>query len=488
MNSIRRLAGVCLPGSLVLSGLLILGLVLFTSVSGHAQQLTGTISATVYDASGAVVPGATIVLKNADSGDTRRTVSDSEGYFTFTAVQPATYSIQVSAKGFTSWQLNGIVLHLGDTRTVPGIALKAGASNTTVEVVADRNVEVPLDTPEISDSMNAQQIEDMALGGRDAGELLKMMPGAAFANGLSQGSSFNPKVTGTNSGPVGAYSVNGTQPNGSMAYMLDGANLVDPGNAGTQIANVNQDMVSEVKVLSGSYDASYAYGPVIFEAFSKSGGKNFHGEGYFYARNSALNSWESFQKESYISTLASASNTQNAASLSQQLNPSEYYYYMGGNVGGPVIFPHFNRNHDKLFFWGGYEYMIQHPANSVAYFNQPTSDQANGIFDKATPASSNNGGYQYAYYVPNSNLPANATTDASGNLHIPTTDFDPNILGVLKYYAVTHAPNITPSAANSWSNYAYAPSIPQNRWEATGQTGLCNYRKHETERNLRIPE
>lgn len=142
MNSMRRLAGVCLPGSLVLSGLLILGLVLFTTVPVHAQQLTGTISATVYDASGAVVPGATIVLKNADSGDIRRTTSDSEGYFTFTAVQPATYSIQVSAKGFTSWQLNGIVLHLGDTRTVPGIALKAGASNTTVEVVADKNVEV----------------------------------------------------------------------------------------------------------------------------------------------------------------------------------------------------------------------------------------------------------------------------------------------------------------------------------------------------------
>lgn len=330
--------------------------------------------------------------------------------------------------------------------------------------------------------MNAQQIEDMALGGRDAGELLKMMPGTAFTNGLSQGSGFNPKVTGTNSGPVGAYSVNGTQPNGSMAYMLDGANLVDPGNAGTQIANINQDMVSEVKVLSGSYDASYAYGPVIFEAFSKSGGKNFHGEGYFYARNSALNSFESAQKEAYISTLASATNTQSAASLAQQLNPSEYYYYLGGNVGGPVIFPHFNRNHDKLFFWGGYEYMIQHPANSVAYYNQPTSDQAKGFFSCLNkPDSNKNGSYNYAYNGlcqttngvptgPVSNLPANIIYNpTTGDVQIPTTDFDPNILGVLKYYSVTHGPNITPNPSNSYSNYAYAPSIPQNRWEATGK-------------------
>ncbi|MGC2621441.1 MAG: carboxypeptidase regulatory-like domain-containing protein, partial [Acidobacteriaceae bacterium] len=329
----------------------------------HAQQLTGTLSATVYDSTGAVVPGATVTLKNADSGDVRKTVSDGSGYFTFTAVQPATYSITVAAKGFTTWKLSGVVMNLGDSKTVPNIALKAGSEGTTVEVVADKNVEVPLDTPEISTTMNAEQIEDMSLGGRDAGELLKMMPGAAFTNGGSQGSAFNPQVTGTNSGPIGDYSLNGTQPYGSTAYMLDGANLVDPGNAGTQIANINQDMVQEVKVLTGSYGAEYAYGPVIFEAFSKSGGKNLHGEGYMYARNSTLNSWESYAKETYNSNITSATTPANAASLAAIGYPYEYFYYVGGNVGGPVVLPwvNFNKNHNKLFFWGGYEYMIQHP-------------------------------------------------------------------------------------------------------------------------------
>jgi len=474
MNSIRRLAAVCLPGSLVvLSGLLILGLVLFTTVPGHAQQLTGTLSATVYDASGAVVPGATVILKNQDSGDLRKTTADGEGYFTFSAVQPATYSIQVSAKGFTSWELTGIIMHLGDSRTVPDIALKAGSSSTTVEVVADKNIEVPLDTPEISDTMNAEQIEDLSLGGRDAGELLKMMPGSAFTNGLGQGSSFNPKITGSNSGPVGDYSLNGAQPYGAMAYMLDGANLVDPGNAGTQIANINQDMVQEVKVLSGSYGAEYAYGPVIFEAFSKSGGKNLHGEGYVYARNSALNSWESATKESYLSSITSATTAANATALANSLFPYEYYYYIGGNAGGPVVLPwvKFNKDHNKLFFWGGYEYMIQHPSNAINYYNEITPDQQNGIFDSASTPSSNNGNYSYAYYTPKpsnkvANDGANWTTDSSGNVHIPMTDFDPNILGVLKLYP---SPNLTPTQSNSWSNYAYAPSIPQNRWEATGK-------------------
>jgi len=474
MNSIRRLGELCLQasGSLVIvSGLLLLGVGLLTTVPGHAQQLTGTISATVYDSSGAVVPDANIVLKNTASGDLRRTVSDSQGYFTFTAVQPATYNISVSAKGFTTWELTGIVINLGDSRTIPNIALKAGASNTTVEVVADKNIEVPVDTPEVSDTMNAEQIEDLSLEGRDAGELLKMMPGAALTNGTSQGSGFNPKTTGSNSGPVGNYSLNGFQPYGTMAYMLDGANLVDPGNAGTQIANINTDMVQEVKILTSSYGADYAYGPVIFEAFSKSGGKNFHGEGYTYARNSALNSWESYTKESYLGSITSATTPAQAAALAATDFPSEYFYYIGGNVGGPVFFPHFNRNHDKLFFWGGYEYMIQHPNNPIQDYNEPTQDQQNGIFDKASNPSSNNGNYSYAYMLPCqtcSGLAADAnwTTDSSGNIHIPMTDFDPNIAGVLKLYPL---PNVNPNNGNGWSNYAYAPSIPQNRWEATGK-------------------
>lgn len=479
MNSITRLARVCLraPGSLlILSGLLLAAMVLFTAAPAHAQQLTGTLSATVYDTSGAVIPEAAVTLKNASSGDVRKTVTDGAGYFTFTAVQPATYSISVSAKGFTTWELNGLVMHLGDSRTVPNIALKAGAESTTVEVVADKNVEVPLDTPEVSTTMNAQQIEDLSLGGRDAGELLKMMPGAAFTNGLGQGSAFNPKVTSTNTGPVGNYSLNGTQPYGSMAYMLDGANLVDPGNAGTQIANINEDMVSEVKVLTGSYGAEYAYGPVIFEAFSKSGGKSLHGEGYFYARNSALNSWESYTKESYNATIKSSNGTpaENAA-LANTVNPYEYFYYIGGNVGGPVVLPFvkFNRNHDKLFFWGGYEYMLQHPNNPIQYYNEMTQDQRNGLFSNTSFPESNNGNYQYAYYVPAYSLPANATKDSNGNLTIPTADFDSNITTLANlnckssiYYP---CPNITPTGGSGWGNYAYAPSIPQNRWEATGK-------------------
>lgn len=285
-----------------------------------AQQLTGTLSATVTDSAGAVVPNAKVTMKNAASGDVRTTVSNGSGYFSITAVQPGTYSVTIEAPGFKTWDQAGIVFNQGDSRTLPSIKLEVGKVTETVEIKAGADVVIP-DNSEVSTTLNTEMIEDIPIVGRDAGELLKVMPGMALTNGLGQGSGFNDKVVGTNNGPVGNYSSNGTQPYGTMAFMLDGANLVDPGNAGTQIANINQDMVSEVKVLMSSYSAEYAKGPVIFQAFSKSGGNAFHGEGYLYARNSALDADDAYAHSQGVP------------------NSAQHYYYGGGNIGGPILLP-----------------------------------------------------------------------------------------------------------------------------------------------------
>jgi len=432
-------------------------IVILLAPTSFAQQLTGTLSATVADSAGAVVPNAKVTMKNEASGDVRTTVSNGSGNFTITAVQPGTYTVTIEAAGFKAWNQTGIGFSQGDSKTLPNIKLEVGNITETVEIKAGADVVIP-DNSEVSTTINQELIEDVPIVGRDAGELLKVMPGMALTNGLSQGSGFNDKVVGTNTGPVGNYSSNGTQPNGAMAFMLDGANLVDPGNAGTQIANINQDMVSEVKVLMSSYSAEYAKGPVIFQAFSKSGGNQFHGEGYLYARNSALNSVDAY-------------------SASQGLtNPAEHFYYAGGNVGGPIIIPglDFNKSRKKLFFWAGYEYMNQHPAATPINYNVPTAEQRAGDFSEATldgqPGLVNgvgsplydgvNGVWNVAYGVPY-NLPSNAV----GN-KMPTSDFDSNINGIL---GIIPKANITPSAGNGWNNYQYISSVPQNRWEATGK-------------------
>jgi len=407
-NILLRFGGIVAIIAVVLLGL--------QAIPGSAQQLTGTLSGLVVDQTGASIPNAKIDLRNEISGDLRSTVSDKQGYFNITAVQPATYSLIVSASGFANWQAKGIVMGQGDQKTIPNIALKIGAQTSVVTVVAGADVVVPTDTAEVSTDLNEKTISDFPLGGRNTGEMMKMMPGFARANStpLAQAASFNNTgAIGSNTGPVGDFSANGTQPNGAMAYMLDGSNLVDPGNFGTQIANINPDMVSEVKVLTSSYGAEYAKGPVIFEAFSKTGGSRFHGEGYLYARNNALNSWDWYTKQQYLTDVASNAGTPSA--LGAELRPNEHYWYMGGSVGGPLILPftNFNRKRDKLFFWVGYEYMNQLPAAYPVLMNVPTAAQLTGDFSNSTISpgllsslqGSSNGYAYYGIYNP----PAGAT-------------------------------------------------------------------------------
>jgi hypothetical protein len=439
-----------------------LAIFVFVSSLSFAQQLTGTLSGTTRDTTGAVVANAKVTMTNLLNGDVRTTVSNGAGYFSITAVQPGTYNVAVEAPGFKQWKQDGIMFAQGDNRTMPQIALQVGQVSETVEVSAG-TLAVPTDNAEISTTVPEHMVDSFPMGNRDAGELLKIMPGMAFTNYNGTGSGFSDKVVGTNTGPIGQFSSNGTQPNGALAFMLDGANLVDPGNAGTQIANINQDMVSEVKVLMSDYSAEYAKGPVIFQAFSKSGGNKYHGEAYLYARNSALNAIDAYAHSQIVS----------GATTAALAAPAESYYYMGGNVGGPI--PGLSKGRQKLFFWGGYEYMRQHPAGSIINFNVPTAEQLSGDFTNAsingvpgtttvstgkTLADQLNSAWGFAYgsmYAP---------PPGTANNHIPTADFDPNAVA---YAKLLPKANVTPSAGNGWSNYQYVSSVPQNRWEATGK-------------------
>jgi hypothetical protein len=459
-----------------------------------AQQLTGTLSGTTTDSSGAVVANAKVTMKNEASGDTRTTLSNATGYFSITAVQPGGYTISVTAPGFKQWTTSGVRFAQGDQRTLSNIALQVGAIGETVEISA-ANLAVPTDNAEVSTTLNTTLVTDVPIVGRNVGELIKLMPGAASTNGLNQGNGFDGKVVGNNTGPVGSYSINGTQPNGAMAYMLDGANLVDPGNMGTQIANINEDMVSEVKFLTSSYSAEYAKGPVIFQAFSKSGGSQYHGEGYLYARNSALNSWNSYSSGQFTQfRLDPSHSAADSAAYANTLHGNENFYYMGGNIGGPV--PFLNRGRNKLFFWGGYEYMRQHPAGNPINYNVPLPQQlgldetASGtfcpavsggcaVFNPAAVPSGAASALSYAYEQPFSAPTGSFKTDVTGSTAcgatgqpacsvtvVPNSSLDPNVLGIRNLYP---APNLTPSALNGWNNYTFAPQLPQNRWEATGK-------------------
>lgn len=354
--------GSLVRGAGVVAALFMAALLISPSAT-FSQTVTGSLSGTVRDLSGAVVPGARVVLTNEATRVSVTSFSNKDGNFSFPALMPGTYRIAVSMQGFATWVENGISLNSHESRAIPGIALKLGETKQAVTVEAAAVPIVPLTTGASSTTLNNRMVSQLAVQGRDAAELIKFMPGMAINSGLNN-TEWNSALTQINTGPIGAFSASGTAPNGGMQMIMNGSVITDAGNQGTQIANVNQDMTQEVTIQNSSFDAEYAHGPVTFQATGKSGTAQFHGEGYVYTRNGSLNANNSFFNASGIA------------------KPIDHYWYPGGNIGGPIVIPHtpINKNHHRAFFFVGFEDLRQEPVGVLHKYMIPTTAMMNGDF------------------------------------------------------------------------------------------------------------
>ena len=239
--------------------------------------------------------------------------------------------------------------------------------------------------------LQERQLQDFSVVSRNASEFIKILPG--FVNsgsGVQSGSSFGGEVIGINGGGdagqqsplAGGYVANGvgtsnTGVNGATMNIditSDGAHVSDPGcNCATPV-NPNTDMIQEFQVLTSNYGADNAKGPIVINTIAKSGGHDFHGEGYFSARDYHLNAnrWVNIN-----------SNTP---------KPANRFFFPGGNIGGPVLIPHsnFNRNRDKLFFFSGFEYYYQTLDTGLLADTVPTAGMRTGDFSPAELAKLGN--------------------------------------------------------------------------------------------------
>ena len=429
---------------------LCLAVLILCQLPAYAQNATGSMSGTVTDSSGAVVPDAKVVLTDEAEKTTRESKSNGSGFFDFQAVRPTTYTLTVSAAGFTTWEERGIPFTQGASVNIPNIVLQVGGTKSEVSVVAANDVIVPTDTGQTSTTLNQHMITQLSLAGRDAAELIKIMPGMALTQGLNQNSgSFSPTTgTASNTGPIGDYSANGTQPYGSMTMTSDGANLLDPGNQGTQTSNINQDQTAEVTLLTSAYGAEFAKGPVTFQAIGKSGGAQFHGSAYFYERNYTMNAEDSYLKNQGVKP------------------PDDHYYYPGGDFGGPVLLPKMRFNHDrnKLFFYAAYEKMWQQQAGNLDNNFVPTAQMMAGNFSPSYLASL---GPNFANTFGGPGDVSNINNGSAGNLWpggmIPASQIDPNARALQNTELGYVNANPLTNSAGVNSQILIAP--PQNRWE-----------------------
>jgi hypothetical protein len=300
----------------------LLALLFLVTSTALCQLTTADILGTVTDASGAVVPNATVTLTNLGTNQTRIAQTSGSGDYTFSLLPVGHYSVSVKAPGFEGSVTKDLSVEAGD-RARNDVQLKTGAETTTVEVQASTPL-LQADNATVSSTVTAKAVQDLPLNGRNFVQLVQLVPGAneGPGNGLSSGG--RPDDRRTN---AAGLSVNG-QDDTLNNWVIDG---VDDNERiiGTIGVKPNVEGIQEITVQTNSYaaEAGRTAGGVI-NVVTRSGTNQFHGSVYEYFRN------DIFDGRNYYQTTGKK----------PELRQNQY----GGSIGGPIF-------KNRTFFYFDYE-------------------------------------------------------------------------------------------------------------------------------------
>jgi len=290
---------------------------------------TSTLSGTVTDTSGAVIPGATVIVKKADTGLTSESVTSAEGQFTIPQLAAGKYTVTVTLPGFKTATVNDVELNAG----VPaGVAIKLEVGGIEEQVVVQAGSEVvKTQSSTVSTTLSSKQIQSLPLTSRSGLDFVANLPGVNTPGGVRDST------------------VNGL-PQGSINITLDGMSIQDNYLKTTDgfFARVSPrlDSIEEVTVTSAANGAdSGGQGAVNIRFVTKSGTNVFKGSAFFTLRHDGLNANTFFNNRN----LPPDPETGKApkAELRQ--------YQPGFNAGGPIMIPGLWDGHDKAFFFFAYE-------------------------------------------------------------------------------------------------------------------------------------
>ncbi|HEV2327013.1 MAG TPA: TonB-dependent receptor [Terracidiphilus sp.] len=308
----------------------------------HAQGY-GTISGTVTDPTGALIPGATVTATQPQTGRKMVAISGSNGGYVFPTLLPSTYDFSVTAPGFRDYTQTGIVLQANQALTV-NIDLQVGTAAETISVTS-APPQVDTTTGTLSQVIDQSRVVEMPLNGRNVASLITLVAGVADAtnegNGANQGN-------GKTFPAAVISSSNGTLPNQSN-YLLDGGNNVD------EMTNVNgpfpfPDAMQEFSVQTSNYDAQFGQSAgAVVNIVTRSGGDQFHGDAFEFLRNGYFNA------KPYFATKAD----------------NLHRHQFGGVIGGPVIIPRWSEGKSTQFFFG-YQHTLIHQNSNANVVTLPT--------------------------------------------------------------------------------------------------------------------
>jgi hypothetical protein len=293
---------------------------LFLQTATLAQTDQGRIVGTVRDQNNAVVPGATIVIKNERTGEERTINATEQGQYLITALKPSFYTLKATATGFTSAEFTNMQLSVGQELTLD-IDLRPAGASESITVVGNQEATIDASSARIGANVNQREVEGLPVNGRQLSQLYLQAPG-------SQNSG---------SGTFGdiRFSGRAVEQNAIRYDGIEGSAIIDasPGNLNGEIPSPfrlqsSLENVQEFRVESNNYPAEYGTGTGgQISVVTKSGGNAFHGSLFEFLRNDVLDARNFFD-----------------GSKKSPLRLNQF----GGSIGGPII-------KDRLFFFASYE-------------------------------------------------------------------------------------------------------------------------------------
>jgi|KBSMisStaDraftv2_1062788.scaffolds.fasta_scaffold03383_2 hypothetical protein len=400
----------------------VLALFIFGAITVQAQT-KGSLAGTVTDASGAVVPGANVELKNNANGATRSAATGNAGVFQFTDVEPGTYTVTVQSTGFKKTVANDVIVHTSVASQIT-VALEAGQVSEVVTVTDAQEV-VNTSSPTLTNVINTRQIVDLPLPDRNPLGLAALQAGIAVIGTDTRGSS----VSG-----LRQTATNVTQ---------DGINAMDnfvKTSSFFAISTPSLNSTAEFSITTGTTSSEQGRGVAQVNMVTRSGSNSFHGGGFLQLINDGYNSNTFFNNFNGIPT------------------PLLHQHYWGGDIGGPVFFPNVGDDgpkifdgRDKAFFFFSFERFVQNRAAARNRNGVLTQNALNGTFQYTCPATTTDP----------INCPANSTK--SINLltlgSVPSHALNPLMTAHL---AQIPLPNNTNCTANDGFNIAcFAFNVPE---------------------------
>jgi hypothetical protein len=407
-------------GTQVRAGLYALLIVLGSCASALGQTDQGAITGIVSDSSGAMVPEASITLKNTDTGLSFVRLTNSSGTYTFSPIKIGNYEIIVAAPGFEKINRSGVHVDI-QQRLELNFTLNLGSAVDHIDVTAAAPL-LQAEDASTGQVVDAKTIDATPLNGRNWVFIAQLTAGVAPANG----------ARGQGNGDFNANGQRAEQNN----FILDGVDnntaVVDFLNGASFVVRPPPDALAEFKVQTGSYDAEFGHAAgAVINAAIKSGSNQVHGDLWEYWRNNILD----------------------ARDFTATSVPEYRQNQFGGTLGFPIL-------KNKLFFFADTEANRIVFGNPTANVSVPSLLERQGNFSELLNPALSGSAHPIQLYQPGSaNLAAPLTCNGQNNVFC-AAQIDPTAQNILKLYPL-------PNTGNGvlYNNYAFQSKVSSNTFQ-----------------------